>query len=1594
MESLYIVEGCCHCEYAILLVRGNHFRGIHFGPFMQHSQKSNQSGSAILIVLAVLTALVIIGLPFMLSMRFSIEASRNYLSKTQLDYGLQGVFNWTSLKLYQSHQSRDQSEWDTKEEFQNLDLPKLKQTLAKLSDGRSLNFTVSIQDESAKPNSPYTLKRSKEAATKININTATLESLYTLIPAKQQSHTVLLEWKKVKQNLTDAIDTLKQNHPKHYQQLVDSIDKNENGELEKNEISQFHDLFGEDLTSRWKDSRIAKSFNIVDENGNSEYVVLVGIKGKSPFYVNYLTKKRMHLISDSSNKDVFYQYATITSSPESYKIFLDKLSQHIQEHGHFRTRDEIISLALETAQGHPILDAIKEEFVQVIIDHLDVKSQNIFNFHITTTINDKSGNLLSYTELHRVVSVSPPGTLTHRISSQREFEDQMKKSGSTFISSYPNNLSLKEIDQNTKAEIEKIFDANKVKLRANETLYQKRVALHVEPISFNGNIAIVPPDYIAALKESIRGTGLRIVQSGTHGGFGSSAIVGYKDQFKAWDHKFRGSLEWLQYTSFSKKDLQSIEKLMLIKSNEFTASNLTDFKNAIKFTESLDKKKLLERAVAWPYAFEGKLSPIPSFERDRLKHMGDPYHRRPMLWLLSESTDTFSSEHSHLPELKASDNSAQSYLALAQCLQYHRQDLPDFYPLYTENFTFSTFHNALLDLGPDGVLLGKDHPKYTVDGNLLFSKRSDQVDITPGAFQFYFKTNGPNGEIIDKDFYLFDARGGQTKHDDRFYLRYLDGKLTFGVADPSIQNHRRIVYKTPLLYERWYHVSGIWRSTKIFKFKKNERTVEQNARLQELFRKKTNESSGFSSQENTELQWLLQKSSDGKDTKRWLGGEKKNPYTADFALYLDGHPIGEVTPTDLKKKETPFVIASTAGATIKEDITYNETFISTMSKEEAMQRWESIVQTEKTNAVYPQIKAYKTGKELKRHFNMAEVFSIPTFLRLYNISIKYVHKSKHAILTTSELLFIEQQRYRDGLSTKVPPEKPSDYKMKRWPGSILNNFYFHMKAFFIWQEEIFIKHGFYTVKKADNVINVSSTEGFQTKGFIRIGREYIYYSGKTPSSFTGCQRGMLGTKANDHYEDQPVWMFSIWVNNPDPTFNNYPSLLDLFIGNEFQEMSRFKPKRHQNQYFFIPAFTGFPKDKKDREFFSKKISNQNGKSFYSYYSPFQLWRVPLVAKKGEAVYATINIGIEASVDTSHQIKTRNKEIVNKTREKALINHQTITISKKTTYAKKDVVVISFITMKQNYSTDPFENKLLRIMSFPTDTLPFFLPDKVVFGASGDGNNNDQFEGLIDEIRFFAFKDPSFNDNYFIRNYYIHENEKIDSFHRPNVAKDTYFSREPKVVETYPYLRTVLANSVTPSERKLSAANYSFPISGFLEYEAIGGDREIIGYTDKSDNEFTSKIRGAFGSELLEIKAGKKIQMAAVRYWDRYDKNNLKESPHVQIEHLGYGTNWISIEKDKHLYDPDTQDIRTLIRFNENLDWQNPVHRKTPLGQIHEMKEDQITLGIPSNKIEARFFFRYLPGAYDSPTQSWRTSPELHEVRIQYTQPTIVLESRN
>jgi hypothetical protein len=69
-----------------------------------------------------------------------------------------------------------------------------------------------------------------------------------------------------------------------------------------------------------------------------------------------------------------------------------------------------------------------------------------------------------------------------------------------------------------------------------------------------------------------------------------------------------------------------------------------------------------------------------------------------------------------------------------------------------------------------------------------------------------------------------------------------------------------------------------------------------------------------------------------------------------------------------------------------------------------------------------------------------------------------------------------------------------------------------------------------TVTTTDTVIPVLGTDNFPNSGFLLIDAEIIAYTGRTPTSFTGCTRGALGTTPEPHVINTTVNLYNLQTN--------------------------------------------------------------------------------------------------------------------------------------------------------------------------------------------------------------------------------------------------------------------------------------------------------------------------------------------------------------------------------------------------------------------------------------------------------------------------------
>jgi hypothetical protein len=113
------------------------------------------------------------------------------------------------------------------------------------------------------------------------------------------------------------------------------------------------------------------------------------------------------------------------------------------------------------------------------------------------------------------------------------------------------------------------------------------------------------------------------------------------------------------------------------------------------------------------------------------------------------------------------------------------------------------------------------------------------------------------------------------------------------------------------------------------------------------------------------------------------------------------------------------------------------------------------------------------------------------------------------------------------------------------------------------------------INNSVTTITVDSTTGFPATGLIVVGSELVTYSGKTPTTFTGCGRGASGTTAASHIDNtivQNADSFRGWGQSISTTTNTQ---LRLWSQANFGQDLLFNP-RGGGLYYWSPGIGSNP----------------------------------------------------------------------------------------------------------------------------------------------------------------------------------------------------------------------------------------------------------------------------------------------------------------------------------------------------------------------------------------------------------------------------------
>lgn len=179
----------------------------------------------------------------------------------------------------------------------------------------------------------------------------------------------------------------------------------------------------------------------------------------------------------------------------------------------------------------------------------------------------------------------------------------------------------------------------------------------------------------------------------------------------------------------------------------------------------------------------------------------------------------------------------------------------------------------------------------------------------------------------------------------------------------------------------------------------------------------------------------------------------------------------------------------------------------------------------------------------------------------------------------------------------------------------------------------------------------------------------------------------------------------------------------------------------------------------------------------------------------------------------------------------------------------------------------------------------------------------------------------------------------------------------------------------------------FPSEGYLQiYDA---SREVLGWTGRNGDTLTGTehIRGAFGTRAAQHPGGFLACLVPARYHSRYEREY--DGPELVYFAAAKGLKeavWTGLSynvAEANGADASSSNLRThlLLRFSEDIGW-NAKPTNTPKGLFEFTKGgEQVLPRVRSNQVQLRFYYEYLPGAFNG--NDWKRTLRLENIFLYY-----------
>lgn len=530
-------------------------------------------------------------------------------------------------------------------------------------------------------------------------------------------------------------------------------------------------------------------------------------------------------------------------------------------------------------------------------------------------------------------------------------------------------------------------------------------------------------------------------------------------------------------------------------------------------------------------------------------------------------------------------------------------------------------------------------------------------------------------------------------------------------------------------------------------------------------------------------------------------------------------------------------------------------------------------------------------------------------------------------------------------------------------------------------------------------ISCSDTSKLPAQGYIKINSEAIFYENISGDSLRNCERGALGTVPSNHADQSQVRIFSIRVSSTD----NYPDTTLIQINDEWFGPLQKSPDRPE---FFTGSLSGAQPLELWRGYVSSPTTHYVNTPIIPVLAPAKI-----VVGKNDLVSI-----VESDQAGAPKEQKLVKNAITRNQEPVFL----FTGNSPGFYYSVGTNTSNIFAFSENLSRSYNIDGVTRMLKFPSDELPSYLPGTFTIGAN--------ISAAVDEVKFYSsprgdyfiaetvtasdlfkntvrFNAPSLNSSGLIKigDEYIGYGS-ITGTTLLNCVRG-YLNSPIQTIEAGQRAINLTAfMPVTSLTQNITDYSYNIPVNssaGFDNsgYVLIGNNfesGEVAGYTRliqmpaHSDGIF----RGMFGTPKQNHPANTLCYGIPFRYWDLQKPNAFDSAmAYFQAAHLLRGATWKRISwEETHLPGNDgLTRLRILVRFDNQPAW-NTAPKNQPGGIFEFTAPDGLNeLNVKSDQIEIMVFFQYLPGALLS--NAWKRSPLLENIFVEYAKPPAIILSR-